>query len=226
MDFIYERKNALPDDFCDELIETFEGHSGVADGITAEGVSPDKKRSHDLTLERFEDLHEIRQRLLDFSIDHFTDYFIKYPYVGSINPVLRINETGARVSLTMDNVSTINRDVLKSLIPRLFRSGVINIQKYDARIGGYRHWHSEIYPDPDFEGLHRIILWMYYLNDVVDGGETEFYFQERAFQPTKGTMIIAPAGFTHTHRGNTPLSNDKYIATSWLLYQRGGGHEQ
>jgi hypothetical protein len=33
-------------------------------------------------------------------------------------------------------------------------------------------------------------------------------------------MVIAPAGFTHTHRGNMPVSNDKYIATSWVLFQR------
>ena len=33
-------------------------------------------------------------------------------------------------------------------------------------------------------------------------------------------QVIAPAGFTHTHRGNVPTSGDKYIATSWILYQR------
>jgi hypothetical protein len=37
--------------------------------------------------------------------------------------------------------------------------------------------------------------------------------------------VIMPAGFTHTHRGNVPLSGDKYIMTSWLLYARGGQYE-
>ena len=32
--------------------------------------------------------------------------------------------------------------------------------------------------------------------------------------------LIAPAAFTHTHRGNRPLGGDKYIATSWILFQR------
>ena len=73
---------------------------------------------------------------------------------------------------------------------------------------------------PSLEGLHRLVLWMYYLNDVEVGGETEFYFQKRAIRPRKGTVVIAPAGFTHTHRGNVPLSGDKYIITSWLLYNR------
>jgi hypothetical protein len=73
-----------------------------------------------------------------------------------------------------------------------------------------------------FEGLHRLVLWMYYLNDVESGGETDFFFQKRSIKPKKGTVVIAPAGFTHTHRGNVPLSGDKYILTSWLLYNRGG----
>jgi hypothetical protein len=32
--------------------------------------------------------------------------------------------------------------------------------------------------------------------------------------------LIAPTAFTHTHRGNTPRGNDKFIATSWTLFQR------
>ena len=33
-------------------------------------------------------------------------------------------------------------------------------------------------------------------------------------------MVIAPAGFTHSHRGNRPVSGDKYIVTSWLMFNR------
>ncbi len=38
--------------------------------------------------------------------------------------------------------------------------------------------------------------------------------------PKTGSLLIAPSAFTHTHRGNTPASGDKYIATSWILFQR------
>jgi len=64
------------------------------------------------------------------------------------------------------------------------------------------------------------LLFMFYLNDVAEGGETEFYYQQRALKPKAGTMVIAPAYFTHTHRGCIPVSNDKYILTSWILIQR------
>ena len=32
--------------------------------------------------------------------------------------------------------------------------------------------------------------------------------------------LFAPAYFTHTHRGQVPVSNDKYILTSWVLFNR------
>ena len=41
-----------------------------------------------------------------------------------------------------------------------------------------------------------------------------------AGETRKGRLIIAPAGFTHTHKGHVPASGDKYIATSWILFRR------
>ncbi len=60
---------------------------------------------------------------------------------------------------------------------------------------------------------------MFYLNDIEEGGETEFYYQEKKISPKTGRCVIAPSGFTHTHRGNIPKSNDKYILTSWLKFK-------
>ena len=34
-----------------------------------------------------------------------------------------------------------------------------------------------------------------------------------------GSLLIAPTAFTHTHRGNRPQGGDKFIATSWILFQ-------
>ena len=50
-------------------------------------------------------------------------------------------------------------------------------------------------------------------------GETEFFFQNRRIAPKTGSLLLAPAVFTHTHRGNRPTGGDKYIATSWILFQ-------
>lgn len=222
MDFIYTADHALPDSLCDELVARFESHRGKHAGITSTGAHPSHKSSIDLTIDNFKDLEDIHQRVLNICQNDLADYFIRYPFVGSISPVVRTSPAGPDTELTMDNIGSVSRDTVKMLITRLMRCGTVNVQKYVAGTGGYPHWHCEISPDESFEGLHRLVLWMYYLNDVETGGETDFYFQQRSIKPKKGTVVIAPAGFTHTHRGNVPISGDKYIITSWLLYNRGG----
>lgn len=81
--------------------------------------------------------------------------------------------------------------------------------------GGYHIWH---YESGDRECCNRLLTWILYLNDVHEGGETEFLYQHMRVKPTQGTLVIWPAAFTHTHRGNPPLSNDKYIVTGWTEF--------
>ena len=128
---------------------------------------------------------------------------------------------GQPVTLTPANFAALGAPRADGLVKYLYRSGSINVQKYQQNKGGYPHWHSEQFPQNGHnEALHRVVLYMFYLNDVEEGGETEFYYQQRKISPKKGTMVIAPAGFTHTHRGNKPVSGDKYIATSWIMFNR------
>jgi hypothetical protein len=88
------------------------------------------------------------------------------------------------------------------------------IQK--TKIGeGYHIWH---YESVDRNCCHRLLTWMLYLNDVQEGGETEFLYQHKRVKPEAGTLVIWPAAFTHTHRGNPPLSNDKYVITGWVEF--------
>jgi hypothetical protein len=81
--------------------------------------------------------------------------------------------------------------------------------------GGYHTWHFEA---ADRENCQRLLTWMVYLNDVEEGGETEFLYQHLRIKPKQGTLVIWPAAFTHTHRGNPPLSNEKYIVTGWTEF--------
>jgi hypothetical protein len=88
----------------------------------------------------------------------------------------------------------------------------MNIQK-TSKSQGYHVWH---YEDGTFGNNRRIFATMLYLNDVEEGGETEFLYQSLRIKPEKGKFIIWPAHWTHTHRGNPPLSGEKYITTSWI----------
>lgn len=76
---------------------------------------------------------------------------------------------------------------------------------------GYHLFHCE---DLTWDTSSRTLAWMVYLNDVEDGGETEWLYQELKIKPQKGRVVIWPGSFTHLHRGNPPRTN-KYIATGW-----------
>jgi len=67
----------------------------------------------------------------------------------------------------------------------------------------------------------RHLVFMTYLNDVTDGGETEFHYQEVKVKPKKGKTVIWPADWTHTHRGIPSPTQEKYIVTGWLNYTQG-----
>lgn len=94
-----------------------------------------------------------------------------------------------------------------------------NVQKYDVNTA-YKGWHAEEYgPKPNED--QRKLVWMTYLNDVYNGGQTEFLYQSKSFVPRKGLTLIWPAGWTHPHKGNPATSQQKYIATGWFTYVTG-----
>jgi hypothetical protein len=80
---------------------------------------------------------------------------------------------------------------------------------------GYHVWHVE--HGEGFENEPRAFVFSIYLNDVAEGGETEFLHFSKRVQPKAGRIVIWPAGFPYLHRGNPPLSSKKYILTSWMM---------
>ena len=84
--------------------------------------------------------------------------------------------------------------------------------------GGFHSWHFE---NGTVTYSPRTFVIQLYLNDNFDGGETEFLYQNRREEAREGDVLIFPAGFTHTHRGNPPIGGNKYLITSWGLSQEG-----
>jgi len=91
-----------------------------------------------------------------------------------------------------------------------------NIQYYKPH-GGYYEYHTErataITP-----ASNRHLVYITYLNNVTDCGETEFFHQKLKVKPEKGLTIIFPADWTFTHRGIPSPTQEKYIVTGWLNY--------
>tara|TARA_B100000767_G_scaffold254520_1_gene259990 strand:- start:336 stop:932 length:597 start_codon:yes stop_codon:yes gene_type:complete len=92
--------------------------------------------------------------------------------------------------------------------------GHFNIQKY---LPGdhFAHLHSE---RTGISSLHRIFAWMTYLNNVDDGGTTDFEYFNVKIKPETGKTIIWPAEWTHAHTGSILNSGSKYIITGWIHF--------
>ena len=86
---------------------------------------------------------------------------------------------------------------------------------------GYHAFHAE---NTQWNNAVRTIAWMIYLNDVEEGGETEFLYQKMRIKPTKNTCLLWPGSFTHLHRGLPPLSGSKFILTGWYTPLSGSSH--
>lgn len=65
--------------------------------------------------------------------------------------------------------------------------------------------------------VFRHLVFMTYLNDISEGGETEFHHQNIKIKPEKGLTLIWPTIWTHVHRGcHTP--EEKFIITGWYEF--------
>lgn len=89
-----------------------------------------------------------------------------------------------------------------------------NLQHYKPE-EGYYIWHTERFGGNPPETLRHLVF-MTYLNDVTDKGETEWLYQKLKITPRKGLTVIWPAEWTHVHRGIASPTQEKYIATGWF----------
>lgn len=222
-DFIGIYDDALTAQQCAAILERFESSDKVVRGRTGAGVDLAKKDSWDLTLAQHAEWRDVANLLTTVVRKHLADYVDRYRalVLGALAPMVAHPSSGQPVALSLDNFDECGRPHLDALVQAMYRCGPINLQKYMRASGGYHHWHSEIYPqNASCESLHRVLLFQFYLNDVAIGGETEFLYQGKKVEARQGRLIIAPAGFTHTHKGHVSRSGDKYVATSWILFRR------
>lgn len=222
-DFIGVYDGALDADFCAGFIRRFEASRHKVPGATGGGVDRSKKVSTDLYLNRHPEHRDDLAHILKATTRGAEAYFREYHFalIAPMALTLAHPQTGQPVAVTHENYEEVAAPRAGDLMKALYRVGDIQAQKYDRGVGNYNYWHCEVFPEAGrHEALHRTLLFMFYLNDVAEGGQTEFYYQQRAIQPKAGRMVIAPAYFTHTHRGCTPTSGDKYILTSWILLNR------
>lgn len=221
-DFIEITHDALSVAACADIVASMQRSDALQPGRIGGGVFPELKHSRDLHISGNQAWAEVEQRLNTAVYAGLLAYLRRYPQ-ALIAPLMlqQAGPDGVPKRLSAEDLAGMDDQRLGELAQTCLRPGAINLQWYRAGEGGYPYWHCELYPkDGSAETLHRHLLWTIYLNDGFAEGETEFLFQQRKVAPRTGSLLIAPTAFTHTHRGNRPQGGDKFIATSWILFQR------
>ena len=90
-----------------------------------------------------------------------------------------------------------------------------NIQYYKPG-EGFLKWHSERTCGQE-PSTSRVLVWMMYCHTIETGGGTEFLHQDYTCKSEKGKVVIWPADWTFTHRGE-PCNEEKMILTGWYNF--------
>ena len=75
---------------------------------------------------------------------------------------------------------------------------------------------------PHFDSVgpvaNRYMVFLWYLNDVEQGGETEFVDLGIKSPARRGKLLMFPPYWMYRHAGQAPISNAKYILSTYPLW--------
>lgn len=96
----------------------------------------------------------------------------------------------------------------------------VRMKRYDTNDKDQFGWHADV---GDYASARRLLVMFYYLNDVDAGGETLFNenLQELtnlSVKPKQGRMVMFPPMWMYPHKGCKPISNPKYIISTYCHY--------
>lgn len=95
------------------------------------------------------------------------------------------------------------------------------VQRYAKNNGFYRP-HVDSFPHAFSAISERVLGCVIYLNDVRFGGETHFPLHEVKIVPKAGRIALFPAVFTHPHESCVPITEDKWIISTFILNPEAG----
>jgi len=198
-EFIYSNPYSIPKELCKDIIQFFEEEDVIkSPGITEQGLNKNIKNTLDFKIPM--NCHETSKWYKVNQLLYNELHFNLEIYLKTLNnkPSYKNNNNFYDYKLIPDNF----------LVEDVFQ-----IQKYEKNVGKYIY-HQDFSVDYSNK-KYRVITYLWYLNDVIEGGETEFN-GEINIKPTAGKLVLFPASWTFPHMGKMPISNDKYIITGWL----------
>ena len=209
---LYSRDNVLPKEFCQFVIDKFEQSKDKKAGISGGGTNKLIKESTDLMIAsqlEDKDWKYIYDYLREVLLHSLVEYMSLHPFL------VRTPEHQFSSKLSLVRTCQGRFSASSKGDPHM------QMQRYVDE-EGYRAWHYENeISDNSMRDRQMAFLW--YLNDVFDGGETEFKYQKNDLnqnikvEARAGRGNIFPAFWTHVHKGNKPRNGQtKYIITGWI----------
>ena len=198
MNFIYQNENSICPELCAEIIEMYENENNKYQGKTIAGIQPKIKNTTDFTIPKND---EKWNKIEQFLYKELHKNILKY--TESIN----CESYRAKYNNGMESTIFTNNQL---------EAYNFMIQKYDKNKGEYIY-HNDFHMNSN---KYRVITFLWYLNDIHEGGETEFWDSYK-IKPTAGKIVLFPSSWTYPHRGKMPISDNKYIITNWLYINYG-----
>lgn len=111
-------------------------------------------------------------------------------------------------------ISKLNKRIVNyTTFSEVERNG-FNMNKYSVDTSGRYSYHTDRFVEPETD-LERVITFIWYLNDVLEGGETEFNGNIKV-KPETGKLLMFPSTWTYPHSSLPVVSNNKYIIVGWF----------
>jgi len=108
-----------------------------------------------------------------------------------------------------------NRDIgLTIPLPRAPKHSDLTLKKY--RPAGNERF--QLHFDSIYSVANRYLVLLWYLNDVIEGGETRFPQLGLSVKPAAGRLLMFPPYWMYQHEGLAPHSGDKFILSTYLLF--------
>ena len=104
--------------------------------------------------------------------------------------------------------------VYRDVFPESHAFEQFRIKRYNT--GGEDRFDTHV-DVKDYPSARRFLSFFWYLNDVEEGGETEF--SDLIIKPKKGTLVVFPPLWMFPHKGNPPISGSKYLLSTYLHYK-------
>lgn len=190
--YIYINKHSLSPELCKNIIEIYEKTQNKHRATTLGGVNENILNATQCDIQNITDD--------DWSVIH---EFLQKELINNLKTYTK----------------SLNDQICDGNTYQHLKEGIVydgfHINKYECKNEGKYEYHIDRYLNKGMD-QERHITFIWYLNDVAEGGETEMRGNMR-IKPESGKLLLFPSTWTYPHCSRKTISNNKYVIVGWLM---------